>query len=38
MTQSFVPAGNVAPFYFQPTLGGSDINGSPAPASYQDYR
>jgi hypothetical protein len=38
MTQSFVPAGNVVPFYFQPTLGGSDINGTPALASYQDYR
>jgi len=38
MTQSFVPAGNVVPFYFQPTLGGSDINGTAALASYQDYR
>jgi hypothetical protein len=26
------------PFYFQQTLGGSDINGSPALSSYQDYR
>jgi hypothetical protein len=26
------------PFYFQPTLGGSDINGSAAVTSYQDYR
>lgn len=26
------------PFYFQPTLGGSDINGLPILASYDDYR
>jgi hypothetical protein len=26
------------PFYFQQTLGGSDINGAPALGSYQDYR
>jgi hypothetical protein len=26
------------PFYFQPTLSGSDINGSSSLASYQDYR
>jgi hypothetical protein len=26
------------PFYFQPTLGGSDINGERLLASYQDYR
>jgi hypothetical protein len=28
----------IVPFYFQPTLGGSDINGTAALASYQDYR
>jgi hypothetical protein len=38
MNDSIVPAGHVVPFYFQPTLGGSDINGNPALASYQDYR
>ncbi|HYL78080.1 MAG TPA: hypothetical protein VEU96_27950 [Bryobacteraceae bacterium] len=38
ISESFVSTGNVVPFYFQPTLGGSDINGSPALASYQDYR
>jgi hypothetical protein len=38
MNQSIVPAGHVVPFYFQPTLGGSDINGQPALGSYQDYR
>jgi hypothetical protein len=26
------------PFYFQPTLGGADINGQPALASFDDYR
>jgi len=35
---SMTPGGNVVPFYFQPTLGGSDINGNPSLASYQDYR
>src|SRR5439155_23649268 len=35
---SFTPAGHVVPFYFQPTLGGSDINGNPSLGSYQDYR
>ena len=29
---------SVVPFYFQPTLGGGDINGNPSLASYQDYR
>jgi hypothetical protein len=38
MNDSFFPAGHAVPFYFQPTLGGSDINGDPALASYQDYR
>jgi len=38
LTQSFVPSGHVVPFYFQPTLGGSDINGFSSLASYQDYR
>jgi hypothetical protein len=38
MTQSITPAGNLLPFYFQPTLGGSDINGHTMLASYQDYR
>jgi hypothetical protein len=28
----------VVPFYFQPTLGGSDINGNRVIASYEDYR
>lgn len=32
------PGGTVVPFYFQPTLGGADINGNPSLSSYQDYR
>jgi hypothetical protein len=35
---SATPGGNMVPFYYQPTLGGSDINGNPSLASYQDYR
>ena len=35
---SMTPGGNTVPFYFQPTLGGSDINGNPGLPSYQDYR
>jgi hypothetical protein len=38
IAESFVPSGNVVPFYFQPTLGGSDINGNTALPSYPDYR
>ncbi|HET7106840.1 MAG TPA: hypothetical protein VFI38_08520 [Candidatus Acidoferrum sp.] len=30
--------GSVVPFYFQPTLGGGDVNGNPSLGSYQDYR
>ncbi len=37
-TGSFRPGLNVVPFYFQPTLGGADINGNPSLSSYQDYR
>jgi hypothetical protein len=38
ITESIASAGSVVPFYFQPTLGGSDVNGNPALSSYQDYR
>jgi hypothetical protein len=38
MNESFVASGRAVPFYFQPTLGGSDVNGDPALSSYQDYR
>jgi len=36
--ESIVPSANVIPFYFQPTLGGADINGATALGSFQDYR
>lgn len=35
---SVANAGSAVPFYFQPTLGGSDINGEQSLASYTDYR
>jgi hypothetical protein len=35
---SMTPGGNIVPFYYQPTLGGSDINGNSSLSSYQDYR
>lgn len=38
ISESIAPAGHVVPFYFQPTLGGSDINGNPSLNSFQDYR
>ena len=38
MNDSFVPSGHGVPFYFQPTLGGSDINGTASLGSYRDYR
>jgi hypothetical protein len=37
-SKSSVGDGSVVPFYFQQTLGGSDINGNRALASYDDYR
>jgi hypothetical protein len=38
ISESFAPAGRIVPFYFQPTLGGADLNGNPSLGSYQDYR
>lgn len=38
MTGSIANAGSVVPFYFDPTMGGSDLNGQPILASYPDYR
>lgn len=38
ISESMAPAGHLVPFYFQPTLGGSDIMGNPSLGSYQDYR
>jgi hypothetical protein len=38
LNESFTSAGHVVPFYFDPTIGGSDINGQPLLNSYPDYR
>jgi hypothetical protein len=38
MTGSVANAHNVVPFYFDPTIGGSDVNGQPVLASFPDYR
>ena len=35
---SVTNAGHVVPFYFDPTIGGSDLNGQSLLASYPDYR
>ena len=36
--RSSAGTGNSVPFYFQPTLGGSDINGQRLLSGYDDYR
>jgi len=38
ISESAASAGSLVPFYFQHTLGGSDVMGNPALSSYQDYR
>jgi hypothetical protein len=38
VSESINSATSAVPFYFQQTLGGSDINGQLALGSYQDYR
>ena len=38
LAASMTPGGDVVPFYFQPTLGGADINGNPSLSSYEDFR
>jgi hypothetical protein len=38
LSESITSATSTVPFYFQPTLGGSDINGAPSLSSFQDYR
>jgi hypothetical protein len=38
ITESIASASSVVPFYYQPTLGGSDINGNSWLSSYSDYR
>jgi hypothetical protein len=37
-TKSVAGTGGSVPFYFQPTLGGSDINGQRLLAAFDDYR
>ena len=37
-SKSSVSAGNFVPFYFQQTVGGSDIHGNRLLPSYDDYR
>jgi hypothetical protein len=36
--QSIANAGHTVPFYFDPTIGGSDVNGQSIAPSYPDYR
>jgi len=38
VSTSTTSGGNRVPFYFQPTLGGSNVNGERILASYADYR
>lgn len=38
LSTSFTQGSNVVPFYFQPTLGGGDLNNYVSLPSYQDYR
>ncbi len=38
LSESITSATSVVPFYFQPTLGGQDINSALSLGSYRDYR
>jgi hypothetical protein len=38
ISESFANEGSRVPFYFSPTIGGSDLNGTPILPSYPDYR
>jgi hypothetical protein len=38
VSESMTSGSHAVPFYFQQTLGGSDIDGAPSLGSYQDYR
>ena len=38
LSESIAGAGSAVPFYFQQTLGGSDIDGAMGLGSYRDYR
>lgn len=37
-TTSYTSAGSVVPFYLDPTIGGSDLNGNTLLPSFADYR
>jgi hypothetical protein len=37
LIKSFAGASGTVPFYFQPTLGGTDIDGTPGLAAFGDY-
>jgi hypothetical protein len=36
--ESVANSGHIIPFFFQPTIGGSDLNGQAVLSSYPDYR
>lgn len=36
--ESVADSGHIVPFFFQPTIGGSDLNGRAVLSSYPDYR
>ena len=38
ISESFANKGSQVPFYFSPTIGGSDLNGTAILPSYPDYR
>jgi hypothetical protein len=38
VSESIASEASAVPFYFQQTLGGSDIDGAPSLSGYQDYR
>jgi hypothetical protein len=38
LSESFARKGSRVPFYFSPTIGGSDLNGTHMLPSYPDYR
>ncbi len=38
ISESMTSGTSVVPFYFQPTIGGSDLNSASSLSSFQDYR
>lgn len=38
LSESWTSGSSVVPFYFQPTMGGSDVNGTSTLGAFQDYR